>query len=181
MPSQQTPFPAYEDLTRDVDRAAPGPGQVAFFDFDGTLIFGFSIASVFRERVQSGRLRPRDAIAQFLSLVSHGVSGSDYTLLLEEAAEALAGVPEQEFIELGERVFEKYLAGSIYPESRALLRAHQRRGHTIAVLSSATRYQIEPAAREFEIEHVLCNHFEVENGTCSPARSSSPSSTATAS
>lgn len=164
MASEQTPLPAYEHLTRDVDRAAPGPGQVAFFDFDGTLIFGFSIASVFRERVQSGRLRPRDAIAQFLSLVSHGVSGSDYTLLLEEAAEALAGVPEQEFVDLGERVFDKYLAGSIYPESRALLRAHQRRGHTIAVLSSATRYQIEPAAREFDIEHVLCNHFEVENG-----------------
>ncbi len=154
----------YGDLTRDIDRAAPGPGGIAFFDFDGTLIFGFSIASIFRERVLSGRLRPRDALAQFLSLVGHGVSGSDYTLLLEEAAETLAGVPEQEFIDLGERVFDKYLAGVVYPESRALLRAHQRRGHTVVVLSSATGYQIDPVARELGIEHVLCNHFEVENG-----------------
>jgi putative phosphoserine phosphatase/1-acylglycerol-3-phosphate O-acyltransferase len=61
-------------------------------------------------------------------------------------------------------VFRKYLAGSVYPESRALVRAHQQRGHTVVVLSSATPYQIEPTARELGIEHVICNHFEVEAG-----------------
>jgi putative phosphoserine phosphatase / 1-acylglycerol-3-phosphate O-acyltransferase len=154
----------YSQITRDVDRSAAGPGSIAFFDFDGTLIFGFSIASVFRERVRSGKLSARDAITQFLSLITHGINGSDYALLLRESAEALAGVPEQDFIDLGETVFTKYLAGSVYPESRALLRAHQAKGHTVAVLSSATPYQIMPTAHELDIEHVLCNFFEVENG-----------------
>ena len=45
-----------------------------------------------------------------------------------------------------------------------MIRAHQARGHTIAIVSSATPYQISPAARELGIQHVLCNHFETENG-----------------
>ncbi|MEQ8207398.1 MAG: HAD family hydrolase, partial [Woeseia sp.] len=154
----------YGQITREVEHSAQGPGSIAFFDFDGTLIFGFSIASVFRERLISGKLTPRDAIAQFFGMVTHGINGSDYAQLLRDAGRTLAGVSEQEFIELGETVFRKYLAGSVYPESRALLRAHQSRGHTVAVLSSATPYQIEPAARELGIGHVLCNHFEVEDG-----------------
>ncbi|NNE60099.1 MAG: HAD-IB family hydrolase, partial [Woeseia sp.] len=162
--SSDLPTPTvYRHVTREIDRAAPGPASIAFFDFDGTLIYGFSIASVFRERVLSGKLGPREAITQFFGMITHGINGSDYALLLEEAAELLAGVPEQEFIDLGERVFEKYLAGSVYPESRALLRAHQKKGHTVAVLSSATPYQISPTARELGIDHVLCNHFDVEN------------------
>ncbi len=163
MDSESTHLPAHAALTRDVRRSPAGPGSIAFFDFDGTLIFGFSIASLFRERFTSGKLKAHEAIGQFLSLVGHGISGSDYALLLAEAAETLAGVPEQEFIELGERVFVKHLAGAVYPESRALLRAHQARGHTVVILSSATPYQIGPVAREFGIEHVLCNHFAVEN------------------
>jgi len=155
---------AYRDVTRDVDAAPPGPGSIAFFDFDGTLIFGYSIAAVFRERVLSGRLGVREALTQFFSLIGHGVSHSDYSVLLEEAARSLSGLPEQEFVDLGERVFLKHVAGSVYPESRALLRAHQARGHTVAILSSATRYQVGPFAREFGIEHVLCNHFEVGDG-----------------
>ncbi len=154
----------YEQVTCEVDRAPAGPETVAFFDMDGTLIFGFSIAALFRERVQSGKLHPREAVMQFFSLLGHGINGSDYSVLLDEAAESLAGVPEQELIDLGERVFVKYVAGSIYPESRALVRAHQARGHTVVVLSSASAYQVNPVARELDIEHVLCNHFEVADG-----------------
>ena len=117
-----------------------------FFDLDGTIIFGYSIASIFYERVLSGQLSPVAAIQQFLSLVSHGISGTEYTKLLQEAAQTLVGVKEAEFRELGERVFERLLAGAIYPESRALIRAHQRRGHTVAILSSATPTTGRPSA-----------------------------------
>lgn len=55
----------HERVTREVDRAPAGPETVAFFDMDGTLIFGFSIAALFRERVQSGNLHPREAVASF--------------------------------------------------------------------------------------------------------------------
>jgi putative phosphoserine phosphatase / 1-acylglycerol-3-phosphate O-acyltransferase len=154
----------YEEITQEIEDSEPGPGTIAFFDFDGTIIFGFSIASLFVERVTSGKLPPGDAIRQFFQLIGHGMSGTPYSVLLDEAAESLAGTAERDFTELGEVIFDKYLAGAVYPESRALIRAHQRQGHTVVILSSATRYQIEPIARELNIEHLLCNHFEVING-----------------
>jgi putative phosphoserine phosphatase/1-acylglycerol-3-phosphate O-acyltransferase len=154
----------YEHVTQEVDDSPRGPGTVAFFDLDGTIIFGYSIASIFYERVLSGLLSPGDAIQQFFSLLSHGLNGSDYSKLLADAAVTLTGVHESEFVELGERVFEKHLAGAIYPESRALVRAHLRRGHVVVILSSATPYQVHPIARELGIDHVLCNQFEVRDG-----------------
>ena len=154
----------HEEITHEIDDAPRGAGTVAFFDLDGTILFGFSIASIFRERVMSGDLAPQDVFQQFVSLLGHQVNGTEFPLLLGEAAASLAGVEEQQFIELGERVFDKHLAGDIYPESRALIRAHLSRGHTVVIVSSATRYQVDPIARELDIEHVFCNRFEVEDG-----------------
>ena len=154
----------YEEITQEVDDAPRGAGTVAFFDLDGTILFGFSIASIFRERVMSGDLAPQDVFQQFVSLLGHQVNGTEFPLLLDEAAASLAGVEEQQFTELGERVFDKHLAGDIYPESRALIRAHLNRGHTVVIVSSATRYQVDPIARELDIDHVFCNRFEVEDG-----------------
>ena len=66
--------------------------------------------------------------------------------------------------ELGERVFERQLAREIYPEARRLVEAHRRMGHSLVIVSTATRYQIEPLARELEIPHVLCTKLEVRDG-----------------
>ena len=62
MTTESSPPTAYARLTREVRRAPAGPGTVAFFDFDGTLIFGFSIASLFRERIMSGKLKVHEAL-----------------------------------------------------------------------------------------------------------------------
>ena len=59
-------------------------------------------------------------------------------------------------LEIGDEVFAKHLATQIYPESRALVEAHQAMGHTVAIVSSATRYQAEPLAKDMNIPHVLC-------------------------
>jgi putative phosphoserine phosphatase/1-acylglycerol-3-phosphate O-acyltransferase len=64
----------------------------------------------------------------------------------------------------GQQAFDKYLATEIYPESRALVKAHQDKGHTVAIVTSATRYQADPVAHELGIEHVLHTRLEVEDG-----------------
>ncbi len=154
----------YEHITHEIADQPRGPGTIAFFDLDGTLIFGFSIFAMFCERVLSGKLAPVSAVQQLFSLVTHGVNGSDYARILEEIGEQLEGTPESELVELGETVFDKFLAGSIYPESRALVQAHVDRGHTVAIVTSATSYQADAVARELGIAHVLCNRFEVIDG-----------------
>ena len=39
-----------------------------------------------------------------------------------------------------------------------------RRGHSVAIVSSATHFQIDALARELEIEHVLCTELEFDQG-----------------
>ena len=43
-------------------------------------------------------------------------------------------------------------------------RAHRAQGHTVAIASSATPYQVEPLARELGVDHVLCTRLEVVDG-----------------
>ena len=50
------------------------------------------------------------------------------------------------------------------------MRAHRERGHTIAIVSSATPYQVEPVARELGVEHVLCTRLEAQDGVLTGQR-----------
>jgi putative phosphoserine phosphatase/1-acylglycerol-3-phosphate O-acyltransferase len=154
----------YEAVTQDVDESPPGPGCIAFFDFDGTLLFGYSIFALTLGRVLAGHLAPGEAITRFLEMLALRVAGSEFPELLAEAAAPLAGVDEQLFIDLGTAVFDKYLAAAIYPESRALVTAHLRRGHRVVILSSATSYQVAAVADELGVRDVVCNRLGVRNG-----------------
>jgi putative phosphoserine phosphatase/1-acylglycerol-3-phosphate O-acyltransferase len=46
---------------------------------------------------------------------------------------------------------------------RELVRAHQRRGHTVVLSSSALDMQVAPVARYLGIEHVVCNHLVADS------------------
>lgn len=62
----------------------------------------------------------------------------------------------------------------MFPEAWRLVQAHHRKGHTLAIASSATRYQVLPAARELGIEHVLATSVQVQNGLLTGRLSDSP-------
>ncbi|MEM7513592.1 MAG: 1-acylglycerol-3-phosphate O-acyltransferase, partial [Bacteroidota bacterium] len=38
------------------------------------------------------------------------------------------------------------------------------KGHTVAIISAATPYQVNPVARDLNIKHVMCTRMEVEDG-----------------
>src|SRR6185295_2072243 len=76
------------------------------------------------------------------------LGGIGFSGFVAETVHALKGMPEQDLVDMGERLFTEQLAASVYPESRALVHAHQKKGHTVGVVSSALRYQIEPLARD---------------------------------
>jgi len=56
------------------------------------------------------------------------------------------------------------VVGIIAGGHRALVRAHQEKGHTVAIVSSATPYQVDPVAEDLGVEHVLCTRLEVDDG-----------------
>jgi putative phosphoserine phosphatase/1-acylglycerol-3-phosphate O-acyltransferase len=133
------------------------------FDLDQTLLAGFSATAFFRERLLSGRMAPREIAASLFGTLSFVLGRTGFSGLMAASTAAYRGLAEAIMEEVGEEVFEKHLATKIYPESRALVHAHQEMGHTVAIVSSATRYQAEPLARDMGIEHVLCTQLEVED------------------
>ena len=70
--------------------------------------------------------------------LSFAVGRTGFSGFMAASAAAYRGMAESHLEEHGALVFEKHLARQIYPESRALVRAHQEMGHTVAVVSSAT-------------------------------------------
>jgi putative phosphoserine phosphatase/1-acylglycerol-3-phosphate O-acyltransferase len=154
----------YAELTGEVEAGRGGPSSAAFFDFDGTLLAGFSVFHFLARRYLKGRVSAGEAIDQALSIAGYALKQTDFTGLLDQFTLAMAGQSDEEMWRLAQEVFDKDLAGRIYPETRALLKAHQEKGHTVVLLSSATQYQLAFVAEELGVEHVLCTRLEVEDG-----------------
>ncbi|MCP3984495.1 MAG: HAD-IB family hydrolase [bacterium] len=154
----------HDRLLREVRKAPGGPKIGAFFDVDRTLVAGFSATAFYRERLLSGRMTPKEMVDTVRGTAGFALGRTGFSGLVGAATAAYRGLSEKSMQEIGQEVFEKHLVTSIYPESRALLRAHREKGHTIAIISSATPYQVDPIARELEVEHVMCTRLEVEDG-----------------
>lgn len=155
---------AYDNITAEIDKLPEGPETGALFDFDGTVIAGYSVFAFFREQLRRGQMSPRDLVELLSVIVSFGLGILGYPALMLAASQFLRGVREESYAEFGEEVFRSHIAQQIYPETRALVEAHLRKGHTVAIVSSATPYQVAPAARTLGIENLLCTHLLVEDG-----------------
>ena len=151
--------------TLDDIRSAPkGPKTAALFDFDGTLIAGFSVVQFLREQIRQRKLSLADAgnmLANTAQLVRKRASFSE---MFNASCELLAGTDEAEYAEFARGVYESRIARLIYPEARAMIKEHMAMGHTVAIVSSATPYQVEPAAEDLGIDTVYCTQLGIADG-----------------
>lgn len=141
-----------------------GPHIGAFFDLDRTLISSYSAAEFAKSRILSGKVLPQEVVAQFAGVLVYAMGNKNFAGFMSLGTQGLNGVEEKIFVELGEDIYLKHLADSIYPESRALVAAHLAKGHTVAIITAATPYQVNPIARDLEVEHVMCTQMEVKDG-----------------
>jgi len=153
-----------EALIEEIEAGPAGPEVGAFFDLDGTLISGYSANVFYQEFIRRRQMSAGEIARSVGAAIDQGLRGSDVTPLVEIAAGSFSGRAEEELAELGERLFVQRIAGMVYPDSRLIVRAHQRMGHTVALASSATRYQVAPLAEDFGIEHLLTTAIEVVDG-----------------
>ena len=154
----------YQSHLQDVLDAPKGPHIGALFDFDGTIIAGYSATSMLWEKIKRREMTAEQLVETINVMAQYSTGNMGFSGLMTGAAKFMKGVTEESYFEFGEELYEKYIARKVYPEARALIEAHRAKGHTIAIISSATIYQIEPTARDLDIEHVLCSQYEVENG-----------------
>jgi len=154
----------HKEVIENIGRAPVGPQVGAFFDFDGTLIAGFSATVFLKEQVRRGDLSPYEFLELLAAVAQFTLGGMGFSGLMSAAARLMRGVSEADYIAFGEELYEQQIARKVYPESRALVQAHKARGHTVAIISSATPYQVEPVARDLGVEHVICSRYEVQDG-----------------
>lgn len=154
----------HQDVVAEILELPDGPEIGAFFDFDGTLISGYSAFAFIQEQLTRGNLSVRELVELVSAMGSFGIGNMGFSAMMIATSQFLRGVREDSYISFGEELFRSHIAKQIYPESRALVQAHLDKGHTVAVISSATPYQVRPAARDLGIDTVLCTELEVEKG-----------------
>jgi putative phosphoserine phosphatase/1-acylglycerol-3-phosphate O-acyltransferase len=156
-----------DELLAEVEAGPQGPKVGAFFDFDGTLIAGYSAAAFYEDRVRKREFGVGELVRTLLAATEMAVLGTDVNKLMGVAIASWAGRSEDEVTEIFARLFHDRIAGMVYPEARQLVEAHQRAGHTVALATSATRYQAAPLAEDLGVDRVLCSEVEVVQGNFS--------------
>lgn len=152
----------------------PGPGVAACFDYDGTVIDGFSAGAFYRHRLMKLDVGPRE-LARTLWTAARGIDDEEgFTEFLDLALEAWANRPEEEIRALAERLFKHEIAGRLHHETWRLAQTHRAMGHTLVLASSATRFQVEPMARELGADHALFTPVEAREGILTGRRDGRP-------
>ena len=154
----------YRDHLQSLRSMKRNRNRVAFFDLDKTLIAVYSAVPLLIEQVKSKQISVIGAVQQILMAVGQSRDVYDFEEVLDTAVGMLAGVKEHEFSRLGDKLFHKHLQKKLYTEAQELVDTHRQLGHHLVIVSSATRYQIEPVAEALGIEEILCTELEVQNG-----------------
>lgn len=139
-----------------------GPGVGAFFDLDGTLVSGFTATAHAGHRIRRRQARIGEVLGVIEASVRYRMGRMEFERLITRAAGYLRGESLAELDELGEELFRRHIESRVFTAMRNVVRAHQERGHTVALSSSALTIHAEPVARHLGIADVVCNHFEVD-------------------
>jgi HAD superfamily hydrolase (TIGR01490 family) len=150
----------HERLAIDVVSGPAGPEIGAFFDFDGTLIDGYSAAAFLQDRARRRDISLGEAAKLLRTGLDARAGRADFDHFMRVGVQAFRGHDARTLARIGERLLRGTLGGLLFPEMLEILAAHRRRGHTIAIASSALPFQVEPIAAELGIEHILCTRLE---------------------
>ncbi|MBL7479175.1 HAD-IB family hydrolase [Legionella bononiensis] len=148
-----------------VEAGPKGPEIGAFFDFDGTLIDGYSAVPYYSDRIKRRQMRLGEAADIIRMAWRSNIDENEFATFIGKSIAEWAGHPEQEMAELWSRLFKSKIAGLLFPEAWLLVKTHQKMGHTVVIASSATRYQISPLAEALGVKHLLCTRVMVRDGT----------------
>ncbi|WP_354699386.1 hypothetical protein DSM112329_05101 [Paraconexibacter sp. AEG42_29] len=157
-------MPSVDELVRAVREAPRGPEVAAFFDYDGTVISGYSATAFYRHRILSLQLGPQELVRTMLATARGITSEEDFADFLSISLSSWKGKRLEDMQELSQNLFKHRIAGQLHAETWRLAQAHHEQGHTVVLASSATRFQVEPMAAEIGASHLLCTELEVVDG-----------------
>ena len=154
----------FQEYLASLEGPTAEPQVLAFFDLDRTLIAGYSVKALAFEQIRSREMSLRHLVIHSRRFLEYCLGRAGYDELLQATVGQLAGRTEAELVDLGQRAYRRKLQGAIYQEARALIAAHQRRGHQVVMVTSATRYQADPIAQDLGITQLCCTTLEISRG-----------------
>ncbi|KQH81003.1 haloacid dehalogenase [Mycobacterium gordonae] len=158
------PVITVDELIERIKMGPSGRKVAAFFDFDGTLIQGYSAGALYAHRARNLELGPDEFVRTLRAALGGPLTEEAFKDLLSQGIRGWVGRTEDDLMELGEQLFAQEIAGALFHGAWRLVRAHQNQGHTVVIATSATRMQAQPMARELDIEHLLCTELESAQG-----------------
>jgi HAD superfamily hydrolase (TIGR01490 family) len=153
-----------DDRLAEVRKSPRGKAVGAFFDFDGTLINGYSALTMMEQRARRGEITPLEAGRLWMVGLGAAVGRADFERFMRVGVTAFRGREAGDIEELGERLLRSSLGGALYPEAWQLVSAHQQQGHRVVIASSALAFQVEPLARELAVSDILCTRLAQRDG-----------------
>ncbi|MET0179384.1 MAG: HAD-IB family hydrolase [Novosphingobium sp.] len=154
----------HADIIREIGKGPKGPRVIAAFDFDGTLLGGFSGVMLMQERMRRkevNRAEIADNLSSTVKAITRRMEGHE---VITRGFTHWAGKSEAEMEELAAHLFETKIQDKVFPEMRAILDAHRKAGHTIVVATAATRFQVEGVVKALGVDNLLCTQVEVVDG-----------------
>ena len=152
-------------VARQLDEIASGAhgGQVgAFFDLDGTLVSGFTATVHAGHRIHARQASIGEMLGVLEASLRYRLGRMEFGRLVVRAAGYLQGDSLDELDELGGYLFRRHIESRVFAQMHDVVRAHQARGHTVVLSSSALTIHADPVAQYLGIERVICNQFEVD-------------------
>src|ERR1700752_998758 len=133
------PVITVDELIERIKMGPGGPKVAAFFDFDGTLIQGYSAGALLAHRARNFELGPDEFVRTMLAALGGPLDEAAFKDLLSQGIRGWVGRTEDDLIELGEQLFAQEIAGALFHGAWRLGRAHQIRGPTAVISTSGTR------------------------------------------
>ena len=135
----------------------------AFFDFDGTLIDGFSAMAFLSSRAREGEVPTGELMRLLKAGLDVRAGKAEVDRFMRVGVQSFRGHDERTLSRLGERLLKNALGGMLYPEMIEVVAQHREQGHMLVIASSALPFQVQPLARELGFDEVLCTQLETAN------------------
>lgn len=153
-------------LARQLDEiasSAEGAHVGAFFDLDGTLVSGFTATAHAGHRIRARVAGVGEMLGVVEASVRYRLGRIEFDRLIVRGAGYLRGDSIDDLDELGEVLFRRHIEARVFARMHDVVRAHQDRGHTVVLSSSALSIHAVPVARFLGIDGVICNRFAVDD------------------
>jgi HAD superfamily hydrolase (TIGR01490 family) len=136
--------------------------RATLFDLDGTLLRVDSARLYTKYRRDRGEATLMDALRVSVWVAQYAFGIIDAPKVALKALRGFKGRDENWLLESCREWFPKYVLPELQDAGRRAVEMRKAAGDFVAIVTGATRYVAEHAARELGIPHVICSELELD-------------------